>query len=270
MLPHYIYHPTLFFSITVGSALIIGPLAAYLAGKGFSQAQMPLLLISLCLPCITALVMIFGSHNGELIGDFYRRLLLFKISPSYLFFIVLLTPSVILLATTLSLFFGGSTDQFALNKEFAVMKGWPLLGVLIPLLLAPLIEEVGWRGYGVDSLRASFDLFTTSLIFGFLWALWHLPAFFIKGFYQNQIWYQNKLYALNFFASTFVVSFLMNWVYYKTNRSIPALILFHSMLNLSSVLLQTSQFTKCIATVLLTVISTILVRWDSLFFFMYP
>jgi uncharacterized protein len=263
----YVYHPVLFYAITILMTLV-GSFAAYLSNqKGMQQFQMPFLLFGLCVPCITAIVMIYASHNEMLIQDFWNRLLLFKISPIYLMVILFLMPCTVFLATGLSLFFGYSTDQFSIANDFSVMKGWAILGILIPLLLAPIIEELGWRGYGVDSLRAYFNLFTTSVLFGFLWAVWHLPAFFIKGYYQNQLWHQGAIYVINFFVSVVVVAILMNWVYYKTGRSIPAVILFHSILNLSSVVFKTEPFTKCIVTVILCVISISVIVYDSDFFF---
>ncbi len=139
--------------------------------------------------------------------------------------------------------------------------------IVIPLLLAPIIEELGWRGYGVDSLKAYFNLFTTSVLFGLLWAVWHLPLFFINGYYHNQLWHLGIVYVLNFFVSVLVIAFLMNWVYYKTGRSIPAVILFHSVLNFSLMVFKTEPFTKCIVTALLCVISIIIIVYDSDFFF---
>lgn len=264
----YVYHPVLFYLITILIALALGSIMVYLSyEKGMESFQLPLLLFGLCVPCITAIAMIYASHNEILIQDFWKRLLLFKISPSYLIVILFLMPYAVLLATWLSLFLGYSTDQFSLANNFSVMKGWAILGIAIPLLLAPIIEELGWRGYGVDSLRAYFNLFKTSMLFGFLWAVWHLPLFFIKGYYQNELWHLGTIYVINFFVSVFVLSFLMNWVYYKTGRSIPALILFHSVINLSSILLKTEPFTKCIVTALLCVVSIIVIVYDSDFFF---
>jgi len=77
----------------------------------------------------------------------------------------------------------------------------------------------------------------------------------------------NIIYALNFLVSLIPASILMNWIYYKNNRSIIAIILFHSMLNLFSVLLQTEQFTKCIITIILLVISAIVVWRNKSFFY---
>lgn len=263
----FTYYPIQYYLITILASLALIPIAYYLSSRDQTEKILPLLLINLFVPCITAVVMIYSSGNQGMIQDFWERLFLFKVQPGYLAVILLLMPCTILLATVISLAFGYSSDQFSLAKELSVMKGWSLLGILIPLLLAPLVEELGWRGYGVDSLRASNNLFTTSVIFGALWALWHLPLFFVKGYYQNQLWDLGFIHVLNFFVSVFVVAFLMNWVYYHTDRSIPAIVLFHSMLNLSSILFRTEPVTKCIATVLLCAVLTVVLIQDKSFFF---
>ncbi len=261
------YYPVQFYLITISATFAFGFFAAYLSYRDQIDKILPFIMIGLLAPCITAISMIYLSGNEGMIHDFWARLFLFKIQASYLAMIILLMPCVILLATTLSLAFGYSTDQFFLAKEFSVIKGWSILGVFIPFLFAPLIEELGWRGYGVDSLRSEFNLFKTSLIFGILWGLWHLPLFFVKGYYQNQLWNLGIIYVLNFFVSTLVVAFIMNWVYYKTDRSIPAIVLFHSMLNLFSILFRTEPFTKCMATLLLCLVLIVVLVQDRAFFF---
>ena len=268
MPPASVYHPVWFYLITIGIALLLCPLLVFLGHeKKKGQLQAFLFLLGLCVPCITSLIMIYSSHNEILREDFWMRLFLFKISFPYLLVILFLMPCIVCLATGISLFFGYTTEQFSISKEFSVMKGWSLLGIALPLVLAPLLEELGWRGYGVDSLRVYCTVFTTSVLFGLLWAVWHLPAFFIKGYYHNQLWHLGILYVVNFFVSVFVVAFLMNWVYFKTDRSIPAVVLFHSILNLFSMLFKTAPFTKCIVTVLLFAISLIVIMYDSDFFF---
>ncbi len=263
----FVYSPIVYYSIVLFFSLALAPFFSYFSYRDQVAKIQPLVLFSLVVPCITALAMIFLSGNKEMIQDFWSRLGLFKIQLNYLAFLVFLMPCIVLLATTISLLFGYSADQFHLAEGFSVMKGWGLLGIFLPLLLAPLIEELGWRGYGVDSLRSHFNLFNTSVIFGILWALWHLPLFFIKGYYQNQLWDLGIIYVINFFVSVFIVAFLMNWIYYHTHRSIPALVLFHCMLNLSSILFRTTPVTKCIATVLLGFVLIIVLIKDHAFFF---
>ncbi|WP_420422427.1 type II CAAX prenyl endopeptidase Rce1 family protein [Simkania sp.] len=120
---------------------------------------------------------------------------------------------------------------------------------------------------GSIALGSHYNLFLTSVLFGTLWALWHLPLFFVKGYYQNQLLQLGPIYVLNFFLSTFVIAFIMNWIFYQTGRSIPALILFHSMINLSAILFRTEPMTKCIATVLLCIVLVFVIVQNKATFF---
>ena len=73
-----IYHPVWFFFFTIVLTFALGAIAAFFG----RQYQAPLFLLGLCVPCIVALVMIYSSHNEMLIADFWKRLWLFKISPT--------------------------------------------------------------------------------------------------------------------------------------------------------------------------------------------
>jgi uncharacterized protein len=263
----YKYKPIQFFIITFLWTWAAGLIVAYLSyHKGVELFQLAFLLLGLCGPFVTAMIMIYGSHNKALIEDFWDRLSFYKVRPNFLPVLFLLLPVVLLLATAISLAFGQPIDQFVLASDYRVIKGQNLVGLFI-LVLAPLIEELGWRGYGVDSLRSRFNLFKTTLLFGVLWALWHVPLFFVNGYYQNELWKTSLLFVANFFISIFPGALLINWIYYKNNRSIMAAFLMHLMFNLSAVVLQTEQFTKCIITVLLLMISGVIIVADKDFFF---
>ena len=79
----------------------------------------------------------------------------------------------------------GDPSQLQFAEGFSFSIG--MAPSLLVLILAAIFEEVGWRGYGMDSLRKNKNYFTATLIFAGLWALWHLPLFFIQGTYQNEI-----------------------------------------------------------------------------------
>jgi membrane protease YdiL (CAAX protease family) len=262
-----VYKPTRFFVITFLLTWICGFIAAYFSYQPGGQTLQVLFMIpGLFAPFIAALIMISGANHRALRKDFWERLSLRKIKLSYLPVILLIMPFALFLATALSVLFGHSADQFRLSSGFAIMGGQALLSLII-LFLAPTFEELGWRGYGVDSIRSRFNLFTTSLLFGVLWGLWHVPLFFTNGYYQHELWTTSIVYVINFFAQVLVATIVMNWVYYRNNRSIIAAILFHFMLNLFSVLFQTEQFTKCIITIVLLVISVVVVARNRAFFF---
>ena len=263
----HIYKPVRFFLITFLITWISWFIAAWFSYQEGMQGQQLLFMVpGLLAPFIAVLIMIAGRKNKPMRQNFWDRLNPRKINLRYLPAILLIMPFVLFLATALSLLFGQPAKQFLLASEYKIMDGQVLLSLLI-LFLAPTFEELGWRGYGVDSLRSKFDLFKTTLIFTLLWALWHLPLFFIRGYYQNELWNTSIVYVINFFVSILPATILMNWMYYKNNRSITAAILFHFMLNLFSVLFQTEQFTKCIITVILLVISIVIIIKDKHFFF---
>lgn len=267
MKTEFIYKPFRFFLITFLITWITGFAAAYFSyQKGMEGVQLLLMLPGLLAPFIAVLVMIGGANNARLRRDFWDRLSLKKIKLSYLPAILLIMPVALFLATALSLLFGQSADQFLLSSDYKIMSGQVALSVVI-LFLAPTLEELGWRGYGVDSLRSKFNLFQTTMLFALLWGLWHVPLFFIKGYYQNELWNTSIVYVVNFFAQVLVATILMNWMYYRNNRSIVAAILFHFMFNFLSVLFQTDQFTKCIITAILLVVSVVIILRNKEFFF---
>lgn len=261
------YKPVRFFAITFLLTWVFGFIAAYFSyQKGMEALQGLCMIPGLFAPFIAAMIMVSGAKNQELRKDLWARLSLRKINLRYLPAILLIMPFALFLATAISLLFGQPADQFQLSSDFKSMGGQAVLTLLI-LFMAPTFEELGWRGYGVDSIRSTFTLFKTTVLFGILWALWHVPLFFVNGYYQHELWNTSIVYVINFFAQIFVAAVLMNWIYYKSNRSIAAAILFHFMFNLFSVLFQTEQFTKCIITMILLIISVVIIVRNKEFFF---
>lgn len=263
----YKYRPIQFFLITFLATWIPWFIAAYLSyQKGMEGLQLLFMMLGMFGPFIAALIMIYGSNNKAFIKDFWGRLRFCTIKFSFLPVLLLLMPLVLFLATALSLLFGQSIDQFTLSSSYRVIQGQSMLSLLI-VFLAPMLEELGWRGYGVDSLRCNFNLFKTTILFACIWAIWHLPLFFINGYYQHELWNTSIIYVINFFVSVLPAAILINWVYYKNSRSITASILLHFMFNLFSVLFKTEQFTKCIITILLLIVSVVVIIRNREFFF---
>lgn len=115
------------------------------------------------------------------------------------------------------------------------------------------------ESYGVDALRTKNSLLRTSLYFGVIWGgVWHLPVFFIEGSYQASLWAMNPIYAINFFVGIIPLSYIMNWLYFKNNRSILIASIFHIMVNYSSELFEANQVSKCLLTLVLAIIAGII------------
>ena len=244
----YQYRPARFFLAAYLATWISWFLAAYAGSReGLEPYAVLLNFVGLAGPCAVALVLVLTSGNQTLKCDLKDRLLnLRRIHSAYLILAILLPFAVICSSIFLSLWLGQSTDQFQLagGANLAAM-------VVLALFLAPVLEEMGWRGYGVDSLRAKFGMMASTLLFAVLWCVWHAPLVLIGGTYQNQLaTMDNPMFVTNFFVSIIPAGIITNWFYYKNNRSIPAAVVVHSMLNAASVLLNAGQVAKCIATLL--------------------
>lgn len=260
------YSASLFFLLTFLISWGFGFFVAYFSWHQQGQSLAKIFFFPALLgPLMAFFALVIASPGSGLFTDFLARWIPGRVHNS-VWIVLAAIPLSLLVATQLSVWMGHSPEQYKLAPQWAVWKGETLFGLLL-FLLAPLVEEIGWRGYGVDSLRQSFNLFNTSILFALLWGLWHLPLFFVKGYYQNQLLDLGALYVINFFFSTFPITFLMNWVYYTNRRNISWMVLLHFVANISFSLLQTAPFTKCIATGVMAVIAAVVVALQSTLFF---
>lgn len=75
----------------------------------------------------------------------------------------------------------------------------PSVWAFLPFLLLMIFlgggqEELGWRGYILDPLEERLGPWLGNLVLGVVWALWHLPLFFIPG--TSQIFVPFLAFAL--------------------------------------------------------------------------
>ena len=249
-----VYHPTQFFLSTMLIACTALGTAAYMSYQAsLTYLLFPLILLGMSSPSLAALLMFVRSKDIQLWNDFCARLRPGKIKLRFIPVTLLLMPCLVALAIIISTFFGYSLDQFSLAQlRDQALEGKNLLALFLTVFLSCSLEEIGWRGYGIDSLRNKYNLWRTSLIFASIWSLWHVPAFFIKnGYFQEEVWNLGMVYVATYFISLFPITILINWLYIKNNRSILIAIVFHTIMNLSYGLLQIQPFTRIIIMVLL-------------------
>jgi hypothetical protein len=94
----------------------------------------------------------------------------------------------------------------------------------IPLIIiGPISEELGWRGYLLSKLQLKLNAIVSSVFIGIVWAFWHLPLFFLIGTSQHEL----HLPFIGFLVGTVAVSIIFTWINNNTNSSIWAAILLH-------------------------------------------
>lgn len=118
------------------------------------------------------------------------------------------------------------------------------------LLLGPLPEELGWRGYALPRLQERYNAFYASLILGCGWTVWHLPLFFIEGSYHNMLGFGSSSYWI-FCATAVLTSVLFTWIYNNNNQSTLSAVLFHFVLNYTLILFRISESVERIQLILL-------------------
>jgi len=140
--------------------------------------------IGLTAPMLISFWIIF--KDDRLKKDLLSRFFNFKdIKPIYMFLTLFLMLGSILLAQFISLAFGYSSSQFIITGEYTFSSG--VFPVWFLLIIAPILEELGWHTYGTDVLRHRFNLFKTSMIFALYWGVWHIPLSFINNYYQSNL-----------------------------------------------------------------------------------
>ncbi len=264
----YVYHPVRFFFITFLITWISWFTSAITSHQeNGSEIIMGLgMIVGLFSPLIAALYMVYSSKNKNLRQDFKNKLINPKlIKAAYLPFVLLFMPLVMVVSILLSVPLGLSIDQLNIVSEFRIMDGKPFISLLIPFL-APALEELGWSGYGIDSLRSKSNILTSTLIFAVLWSFWHFPLFFIKGYYHYNLLEENIWYAVNFFISVIPLTIITNWLYFKNNRSIIVAMVFHAIVVVSCEIFMVENFTKCIVTGVITIIAVAIIILDKKFF----
>jgi membrane protease YdiL (CAAX protease family) len=122
----------------------------------------------------------------------------------------------------------GTAGQLTINKLLGnTFPGSLFLAQwssFLPLLiLGPLSEEIGWRGYALERLQTRWNALISSLIIGLVWALWHLPLFLMVGTSQHELGLPFVGFLVGFMAN----SVFYTWLYNNTKQSLWSAILFH-------------------------------------------
>lgn len=96
------------------------------------------------------------------------------------------------------------------------LVGLPLVLLGGHLLRDPgaLGEELGWRGFALPRLLELTDARIAALLLGLVWAVWHLPAFYVGSLSQSGFDF------LPFVLQVMAFSVFMTWLFVNTRGSV--------------------------------------------------
>ena len=258
----YRYRPVLFFTLTYLFTWIFWIPAAFVP----ADTGALLMLAGLAAPAVVSTLFVVRSGSDALKRDLKVKLVgLYKVKWSNVFAAVGLFAVIVAASILLSLAFGQKADQFAFTEDFS-FTGVGIGSALFTILIASVIEEVGWKGYCEDSIGNYMNWFLESLVFGAIWSFWHFPLLFIRGTYQAGLTV-NPLYVVNFFVSGIPLGFIITWVYLASDRSILACMIFHLFVNFMQEKIAMTPETKCVETIVVTIATAVIVIRNRDMFF---
>lgn len=172
---------------------------------------------------VTALV---AGRPG--IADLWSRMTRWRVAPRW--YLAALAPAIFGAVVLLVLvpFRGVPT-----STDLSTMPGLPAMGT-VAFLAAVLVvngygEEAGWRGFAWPHLASEHDHLGAALRLAAVWALWHLPTFWLDTGLTLEPWVVPG-WLIGLVAGAVV----LGWLYDRARSSLFVVALFHTSLNVVS------------------------------------
>jgi membrane protease YdiL (CAAX protease family) len=230
----------LFWAI-VSSWLLWWPAAAVSARLPHGFANLAIVLGTLCIALVAG-ILLFARDSAAQRSAYWRALIgLRGRVPAGLALAALLMPALALTAALADAVVRGHP----LQGGPVVAGGLPFLPYLktfaFGLLLGPLAEELGWRGYALAPLQLRYGVLRGALVLALVHALWHLPLFFLAGSAQQKLGFLTPDFW-HFMAAVLVFDLIVAALYVWTGGSTLAAVVLHASFNLATGLFVLSPF----------------------------
>lgn len=130
-----------------------------------------------------------------------------------------------------------------------------VMGFIWPVF-SSLGEEIGWRGYALPRMLDKHNPLAASLLLGFIWGVWHLPADYIA--YQSYGWLFVPFFFLVGPLTLTAHSVMMTYLYLRTNRRLAYMVLYHYTITMTGILSPSVSFAGQVDDVLKTAVSVLI------------
>jgi len=227
------HHPLLFFFIMAFafSWIAWAPWVLSEEGAGLLPFSSPLLAAALPIgiflgPTLAAFIMTATTEGRAGIRRLLRRIVLWRVGLRWYLFALIGVPLVIPLVLTLGMIIvpGGLASLQFLGPGYVL--AYPV-SFVVTLIIGPLFEEIGWRGFALPRMQPLHGPLVGSIILGLLWALWHLPEFMVP-WWAAQSGGTSPIAIVKFGMIATALGITLTWVFNNTKGSVLMAILVHT------------------------------------------
>lgn len=211
-----------YFLLTFGLAWAAWFAAAALAAPGntgFFGARGPLFLLGVFAPALVALALTARGAGRAGVARLLAGIGRWRVGARWYVFAIGYFAAIKLAAALIHRVATKTWPQFG-ETPWAVM-----IAAILVSTWVQAGEELGWRGYALPRLAGHLGLGGASILLGGVWALWHLPLFFLPG--TGSTGQSFPVYLLQVTA----LSVAMAWLYWKTDGSLLLVMLMHASVN---------------------------------------
>jgi membrane protease YdiL (CAAX protease family) len=208
-------------------------------------------------PAVAAILVVAATSARAGIGDLLRRVVLWRVG--WRWWLVALSPAGFLGIALLAS--GATGSELPRVADFGLFSGVPpagLLGVSGLIVIGALGEEIGWRGFALPALQRRFSPLVASLILAGIWALWHVPQFFVIATYRSFGVAQSVGFVFALTCGAIVLTCLYN----RSGGSILLVAVWHGLFNLVSGTAAATGMTAAVVSTLVMVQAVLLVGLD--------
>jgi membrane protease YdiL (CAAX protease family) len=177
-------------------------------------------------PTIAAYVAVLATPVQSPLREFHARLFRWRVA--WWWYVLVLALPVALALVSLAL--ASLIEAHPRLSTGMPVLPWYMFFALFPvMILGGGLEELGWRGVAQPETERLIARPAAAVLVGLIWAVWHLPLFFLPGAGQ---------YGTNFFMFLLGVvgnALILAWIYGRTS-SILLCIFFHASFNATAAL----------------------------------
>jgi len=125
-------------------------------------------------PCLSGIILTYIVYGRKGISELRSQLLNWRVEPRWYAIALLTVP---FLVVPLLLVFSQISPVFLPGIITTSDKASLIIsGIISGLIFGGLMEELGWTGFAVPTLRQRYSVIATGVIVGVLWGVWHFPV----------------------------------------------------------------------------------------------